>query len=70
MPLILKTEKKSVLKKRNVTKLVVKVETVPENRVNLDFEETNLLKTRNESFFESVWPGKIKKNCKMAWNVK
>lgn len=62
---ILKKGQKSILKRRNVPHLSVKIETVQENKVSFDrgfdrgFDKTNLLETRNESFFESVWPGKI-----------
>lgn len=61
MPSILKQDKRSVLKKRNVSHLSVKIENVQENKVS--FAETTLLErreeTRNDSYFESVWPGKL-----------
>ncbi|KAG4072379.1 hypothetical protein HA402_004311 [Bradysia odoriphaga] len=58
MPSVLKKDKKPILKKRNEHHLSVKIETVREKKVIIG--ETNYLEmrneTRNESFFESVWP--------------
>lgn len=61
MPSILKQEKKSMLKRRNVSHLSVNIETVQENKVSfakLDSMEGDTV-TRNEGFFFSVWPGKL-----------
>lgn len=55
MPSILKKDKKTTLRKRNVSDLSVKIETVQEKKVSFD----TAMKTLNESFFESVWPGKV-----------
>lgn len=61
MPSILKQEKKSVLKRRNVSHLSFNIETVQESKVS--FAQSDAMEigtvTRNESFFFSVWPGKL-----------
>lgn len=63
MPPIQKKDEKSIFNKRKVSQLRDKIETYQENRVSAD--KTNSLEVRNESFFESVWPGKIgvETNC-------
>lgn len=55
MPSMLKKDKKTTLRKRNVSDLSLKIETVQETKVSFDTE----METRNESFFEGVWPGKV-----------
>ncbi|KAG4070159.1 hypothetical protein HA402_003849 [Bradysia odoriphaga] len=60
MPSILKQEKRSVLKRRNVSHLsVVNIETVQQQN-KVSFAKFNFMEidteTRNESFFYSVWP--------------
>lgn len=52
MTSILKSDKTSILKKRYVSHSSVKIEAVQEPETNAEHVET-----RNESFFESVWPG-------------
>lgn len=59
MSATLKRDKKSILKKRSVSHLVshlsVKIDTSKDNKFCVDKIYTS--QTRNESYFDSVWPG-------------
>lgn len=60
----LKNDKTSILKKRSVSTLSVKIEATQETNE----EMRDISETRNESFFESVWPG-VTLFCFFTWRV-